>query len=67
MPLVDTKHPNTLPHVTPKAHFSGLSLSVASRILAKISVRLEMYEAFFLACYYNVINIREYVSADLVL
>jgi hypothetical protein len=48
MPLVDTKQPNTLPHVTPKAHFSGLSLSLASRILAKVSIRSEMYEAFSL-------------------
>jgi hypothetical protein len=48
MPLVDTRQPNTLPHVTPKTHFSGLSLSLALRILAKVSVRSDMYEALFL-------------------
>jgi hypothetical protein len=46
MPLVDTKQPNTLPRVTLKTHFSGLSLSLASCILAKVSVRSEIYEAF---------------------
>jgi hypothetical protein len=48
MPLVDIRQPNTLPHVTPKIHFSGLSLSLASRILVKVSVRLDMYKALFL-------------------
>jgi hypothetical protein len=48
MPLVDTKHPNTLPRVTPKMHFSGLSLSMASRILVKVFVRSDMYKALFL-------------------
>jgi hypothetical protein len=43
-----TKHPNTLPHVTLKIHLSGLSLSLASRILVKVSIRSEMYEPFFL-------------------
>jgi hypothetical protein len=48
MPLVDTKQPKTLPHLTPKMHFSGLSLSLASHILVKVSVRSEIYEAFSL-------------------
>jgi hypothetical protein len=48
MPLVDTRQPTTLPHVTPKTHFSGLSLSLASHILAKVFVRSDMYEALFL-------------------
>jgi hypothetical protein len=48
MPLVATRHTNTLPCVTPKTHFSGLSLSLATRILAKVYVRSVMYEALFL-------------------
>jgi hypothetical protein len=48
IPLVETRQPNTLPHVTLKTHFSGLSLRLASRILVKISVRSEMYDSFFL-------------------
>jgi hypothetical protein len=48
MPLVDTKHPNTLPPLNVKTHFSGLSLNLASHIWVKVSVRSEMYEAFFL-------------------
>jgi hypothetical protein len=42
MPFIETKHPNTLPLVTPNTHFSGLSLSRASRILVKVSARSEM-------------------------
>jgi hypothetical protein len=48
MPLVDTKQPSTLPRVTPKTHFFELSLSLASHILAKVSVRLDMYKVIFL-------------------
>jgi hypothetical protein len=48
MTLVDTRQPSTLPHVPPKAHFSGLSLSLASRILVKVYLRSDMYEALFL-------------------
>jgi hypothetical protein len=48
MPLVETRQPSTLPRVTPKTHLSGFSLSLASRMLAKVSVRSEMYHAFFL-------------------
>jgi hypothetical protein len=48
MPLVDTRQPNTLPHVTLKTYLSRLSLSLASHLLAKVSVGPGMYEAFFL-------------------
>jgi hypothetical protein len=48
MPLVNTRQPITLPRVTLMMHFSGLSLSLASRILAKVSARSGMYEALFL-------------------
>jgi hypothetical protein len=48
MPFMETNHPNTLPRITPKTHLSRLSLSLASHILVKVSVRSEMYEAFFL-------------------
>jgi hypothetical protein len=48
IPLVETRQPSTLPHVTLKTHFSGLSLSLASRILANVSIRSKIYEAFFL-------------------
>jgi hypothetical protein len=48
MPLVEIRQPSTLPLVTPKTHFFGLSLSLASRILVKISARLKTYAAFFL-------------------
>jgi hypothetical protein len=37
IPLVDTRHPNTFPCVTPKTYFSGLSLSLASCMFAKVS------------------------------
>jgi hypothetical protein len=36
----------TLCLALPKTHFSGLSLRLASRILAKVSVRSEMYDSF---------------------
>jgi hypothetical protein len=42
MPFMETKHPRTLPLLTPNTHFSGLSLSQASHILAKVPARLEM-------------------------
>jgi hypothetical protein len=42
MPLVETRQPSTLPLVTQKTHFTGLSLSLASRILAKVPARSEM-------------------------
>jgi hypothetical protein len=42
IPFVETKHPRTLPLVTPNKHFFGLSLSRASHILVKVSARLEM-------------------------
>jgi hypothetical protein len=48
MPLVETKQASTLPHVTLKTHLSGFNLSLASRILAKISVRSKIYDDFFL-------------------
>jgi hypothetical protein len=48
IPLVETKQPNTLPHITPETHFSGLSLRLATRMLAKVSDRSEMYDYFFL-------------------
>jgi hypothetical protein len=48
IPLVETKQPNTLPMVTLKTHFSGLSLRFVSRILVKVSDRSEMYDSFFL-------------------
>jgi hypothetical protein len=48
IPLVETKQPNTLSLVTPKMHFSGLSLRFASCILAKVSDKSEMYDSFFL-------------------
>jgi hypothetical protein len=48
VPLVETREPSTLPRVTPKNHFSGLSLRLASLILVKVTVRSEMCEAFFL-------------------
>jgi hypothetical protein len=48
MPFVVTRQPSTLPLVTPKTHFSELILSLPSHILAKVSARLEMYDAFFL-------------------
>jgi hypothetical protein len=48
IPLLETKQPNTLPHVTPEMHFSELSLRLASRMLVKVSARLEMYDSFFL-------------------
>jgi hypothetical protein len=46
--VMETKHPRTLPHVTPNTNFSGLSLSRASHILAKVSAKSEMYVVFFL-------------------
>jgi hypothetical protein len=48
MLFVDTKQPNTFPRVTLKIHFSELSLSLASHILEKVSVKSKMYEAFSL-------------------
>jgi hypothetical protein len=42
MPFMETKHPSTLPLVTSNTHFSGLILNRASRILAKVSDKLEM-------------------------
>jgi hypothetical protein len=48
IPLVETRQPSTLPHVTLKTHFPGLSLSLDSCMLAKVSVRSEMYGALFL-------------------
>jgi hypothetical protein len=48
IPLVGTRQPSTLPHVTPKTHFSGLSLSLTSCILAKVFIRSKIYKAFFL-------------------
>jgi hypothetical protein len=48
MPLVDTRQPSTLPHVTPNAHLSRLSLRLASHMLGKVYVRSNMYEALFL-------------------
>jgi hypothetical protein len=48
IPLVETKQPNTLPLVTLKMHFSGLSLRLASHILEKVSDWSEMYDSFFL-------------------
>jgi hypothetical protein len=48
IPLLETRQPSTLPLVTPKTHLSGFNLSLASRMLAKFSVRLEIYNAFFL-------------------
>jgi hypothetical protein len=47
IPLLETKQPNTLPLVTPKMYFSRFSLRFASRILAKVSNRSEMYNSFF--------------------
>jgi hypothetical protein len=41
MHFMETKQPNTLPLVTPNMHFSRLSLSRASRILAKVFARPE--------------------------
>jgi hypothetical protein len=48
IPWEKTRQPSTLPLVTPKTHFLGLSLSLASHILAKVFVRSEMYDAFCL-------------------
>jgi hypothetical protein len=48
MPLVETKKTSTLPCVTPKTHLSRFNLSLASHILAKVFVRSEIYDAFFL-------------------
>jgi hypothetical protein len=42
MHFMETKHPSTFPLVTPNMHFSGLSLSQASRMLVKVSARSEM-------------------------
>jgi hypothetical protein len=42
IPFMETRHPSTLPLVIPNMHFSGFSLSRASRILAKICARSEM-------------------------
>jgi hypothetical protein len=41
IPLVETRQPNTLCRVTPKTHFSRLSLRLASHILAKLSIKSE--------------------------
>jgi hypothetical protein len=48
MPLVEMRNPSTLPLVTLKTHFSGLSLSLASCILVKVSARSEM--GCYVAC-----------------
>jgi hypothetical protein len=48
MPFVETKHPRTLPLVILNMHFSGLSLSLASRIFVKVSAKSEMLVSFFL-------------------
>jgi hypothetical protein len=48
MPLLDTRQPSIMPRVIQKTQFSRLSLSLASRILAKVSVRPDMYKALFL-------------------
>jgi hypothetical protein len=48
MHLVEMRQPSTLPHVTSKTHLCGFSLSLASRILVKVFVRSEIYDAFFL-------------------
>jgi hypothetical protein len=42
MAFVETRHPSTLPLVTPNRHFSWLSLSQALHILAKVSAKSEM-------------------------
>jgi hypothetical protein len=42
MPFMETKCPSSLPLVTPNTHFSGLNLSRASCILAKVYARSEM-------------------------
>jgi hypothetical protein len=39
---------STLPLVISKTHFSKLSLSLTSCILAKVSIKLEIYVVFFL-------------------
>jgi hypothetical protein len=48
IPFVETKQDNTLPLVTLKTHFSGLSLLFASHILVKVLDRSEMYHSLFL-------------------
>jgi hypothetical protein len=48
IPLVQTRQPNTLPHVILKTHFSELSSRLALHISVKVSVRSEMYDSFFL-------------------
>jgi hypothetical protein len=42
IPFVETKQSGSFPFVIPNVHFSRLSLSLASRIFAKVSVRSEM-------------------------
>jgi hypothetical protein len=42
IPSMETKHPGTLPLMTPNTHFSGLSLSPTSRILVQFSSRSKM-------------------------
>jgi hypothetical protein len=66
MPLVETKQPSTLPRVTAKTHFFGFSLSLASRILVKIFIRTEIYDAFFFSHHDHAIDVREHIFAHLV-
>jgi hypothetical protein len=42
MPFMEAKHPSTLHLVPLNMHFSGLSLSRASRIFAMVSARSEI-------------------------
>jgi hypothetical protein len=44
--------------VTPKTHFFGLSLRLASRILVKVSARVGDVRCFLITCHDYIINIR---------
>jgi hypothetical protein len=39
IPFTETKHPNTLPLLTPNTHFSGLSFNCALHMLAKVPAK----------------------------
>jgi hypothetical protein len=65
MLFVDTRQPMTFPLVIPNTHFSRFSLSLASRMFAKVSAKSETILILFADNDY-VIDIGEDIFADLI-